>query len=118
MQHRQRRTQFVRHIGDEIAADLFEPRERRNIAHDEQHVLARIRNQPKRQTDVFVIRRRDFAQHFRGRIVRDPRLRRRGQKRIDVRTPIARRGQTEQARCRFVEPQHRAARRQHHDTIG
>ena len=117
VQHGQRCAQLVRHVGDEIATNLFEARERRDVAYDEQRVVARIRYESERQAHGVVERRGDVAQRFLRGVFGQPRLDRRRQELVDVAAAVARRGKAEQACGGFVEPEyasgHGSVRRRH-----
>ena len=120
MDHGQRRAQFVRNIGDEIAANLFEVHQLADVARDQQPLLFGIRNQPQVQADVRVVRRRRVDHRFGvlagGHPQRD---RQRPQQFGDRRVVVARITQPEQAFGGIVEPGHAlAAAIDDHHAIG
>ena len=101
----QRGAQFVRHVGDEIAAHLFQMHEFADVARDEQPELVGIRNQTQAQAQVGLHRRCGIEQRFRvaaaGQPVRD---RQRLQAIAECRAEIAGIVQAQQPGRGFVEP--------------
>ena len=55
--HGQRRAQFMGHIGDEVAAHLFQPQQLAHVARDQQPVVGRVGNQAQVEADGRIHRR-------------------------------------------------------------
>jgi hypothetical protein len=70
--HGQRRAQFVRYVGDEIAAHLFQARELGDVAHDQQPLLRRVLEQAQAEQLGVVERRGQFQRRFFARALAQP----------------------------------------------
>ena len=104
MQHRQRRTQFVRHIGHEIAPHLLELQQAADVARDQQPQLLRVRQQAKAERHRR-IERRGYVERLGVAPAGQPGGQRQPREALDDRRFDVRRiAQAQQRRACLVEP--------------
>jgi hypothetical protein len=115
--HRQRRAQFVRDVGDEVAANLFQPRHVTDIARQQQTLVATERQQRHVDMAVGMAWSCDIVERF-VRTVFQPAGQLGGaQALMQVRAAIMRAAQAEQILSRMVEPADMLMTVQQHDGI-